>query len=174
MSRAKGWVIGAVVVLGICGAVVAGRARTSGAVAAGRGAQTKMKHAKGATDASGVMYFSHEETAEGRKESLVLDDRVPETNYRVAVYHRDKGGEVEIHMKDTDVFYIVAGAATFVTGGTVTGSKEIEAGEFRGGTMQGGVERQLSTGDVIVIPANVAHWYKEVQQPITYFGVKVR
>jgi len=174
MSRAKGWVTGVVLLLGICSAVVAGRARPSGSVGGANVAQAKMKHAKGTTDTSGVMYFSHEETAEALKESLVLDDRVPETNYRVAVYHRDKGGEVEIHKKDTDVFYIVEGSATFVTGGTVTGNKEIEAGEFRGGTMQGGVERQLGKGDVIVIPANVAHWYKEVEQPITYFGVKVR
>jgi len=174
MSRTKGWVIGVVLVAGIWCAGVAGRARINGSVAAPSAAQTKMKHATGTTDTSGVMYFSHEETAEALKESLVLDDRVPETNYRVAIYHRDKGGEVEVHEKDTDVFYIVEGSAIFVTGGTVTGGKEIEAGEFRGGTLQGGVERKLSKGDVIVIPAKVAHWYKEVSQPITYFGVKVR
>jgi len=41
--------------------------------------------------------------------------------------------------------------------------------------MEGGVARVLSKGDVIIIPpANVPHWFKEIQQPVTYFVVKVR
>jgi len=36
------------------------------------------------------------------------------------------------------------------------------------------VARVLSKGDVIIIPANVPHWFKEIQQPVTYFVVKVR
>ena len=27
---------------------------------------------------------------------------------------------------------------------------------------------------VIVVPANVTHWFKEVEKPVTHFGVKVR
>jgi quercetin dioxygenase-like cupin family protein len=38
--------------------------------------------------------------------------------------------------------------------------------------MAGGVVRQVTRGDVLIIPANVTHWFKEIQQPITYFGVK--
>ena len=72
------------------------------------------------------------------------------------------------------MFYIVEGSATFVTGGAITGGKETAPNEIRVATMQGGVERRLSKGDVIIVPANVTHWYKEVQQPITYFGVKVQ
>jgi len=56
----------------------------------------------------------------------------------------------------------------------VSGGKEIAPGEIRVATMKGGVERKIKKGDVIVIPAGVTHWYKEVQEPITYFGVKVR
>jgi len=39
-------------------------------------------------------------------------------NYKVMAGHRVEPGEVEIHEKDTDVFYITEGSATFVTGGT--------------------------------------------------------
>jgi quercetin dioxygenase-like cupin family protein len=92
----------------------------------------------------------------------------------VAVFHRDKGGEVEIHKKDTDVFYILEGEATFVTGGTVTGGRETAPDEVRIAAMEGGVTRKIGKGDVIVVPANVTHWFKEVEKPVTYFGVKVR
>ena len=83
-----------------------------------------MAKAKGTTDASGVMYFSSEDITPAFKANLMVYDGVPQKNYRVAVFHRDKAGEVEIHKKDTDVFYILEGQATFVTGGTVTGGKE--------------------------------------------------
>jgi quercetin dioxygenase-like cupin family protein len=142
--------------------------------AAQAAAQSGMMNVKGATDASGVMYFSHQEISPAFKQAVMLYDGVPEKSYRVAVFHRDKGGEVEIHKKDTDVFYIVEGTATFVTGGTVTGGKETAPDEIRVATMDGGVERKLGKGDVIIVPVNVTHWFKDVQQPITYFGVKVR
>ena len=133
-----------------------------------------MAKAKGATDASGVMYFSSEEITPAFKANLMMYDGVPQKNYRVAVFHRDKGGEVEIHKKDTDVFYILEGQATFVTGGTMTGGTETAPDEVRIATMEGGVARKIGKGDVIVVPANVPHWFKEVGKPVTYFGVKVR
>jgi|SRR5215470_8418000 len=160
--------------IALCGMFVLARQSSSKAVAAQTPTTTPMKKAKGTTDPSGVMYFSRQETEEAFKESLMLSDGVPEKNYRVAVYHRDKGGEVEVHKKDTDLFYIVEGSATFVTGGTIAGGKETAPDEIRAATMQGGVERNIGKGDVIVVPANVTHWYKDVHQPITYFGVKVR
>ena len=66
------------------------------------------------------------------------------------------------------------GPATFVTEGTMVGGKYAAPYEVRGTSMEGGVVRQVGKGDVIIIPANVTHWWKEVQQPITYFGVKTR
>jgi quercetin dioxygenase-like cupin family protein len=174
MNKAKRSAIGLGLVVVICCMVLAHEKAGPDKVLAAQAAQAAMKKAKGTTDASGVMYFSHEETAEAFKDSVMLYDGVPQKNYRVAVYHREKGGEVEIHKKDTDVFYIVEGSATFVTGGTITGGKETAPDEIRMATMEGGVERKIGKGDVIVVPANVTHWYKEVQQPITYFGVKVR
>jgi quercetin dioxygenase-like cupin family protein len=157
-----------------CGALSYGEASSGKKITMQTTSQTAMKRANGTTDASGVMYFPQQETAAAFKDSVMLYDGVPEKNYRVAVYHRDKGGEVEIHKKDTDVFYILEGSATFVTGGTITGGKETAVDEVRVATMEGGVARKVGKGDVIIVPANVTHWYKEVQQPITYFGVKVR
>lgn len=125
-------------------------------------------------DASGVMYFPADKVAQTFSKGATLYNGNPERNYRVHTFHRDKPGEVEVHTKDTDVFYMLEGSATFVTGGTMVGGKDTAPNEIRGTSMDGGVVRQVGKGDVIIIPANVTHWWKEVQQPITYFGVKVR
>ena len=52
-----------------------------------------------------------------------------------------------------EVFYVVEGTATLVTGGTMVGGKVTQAGQSRGTDIRGGDTRRLSKGDVIVIPA---------------------
>jgi quercetin dioxygenase-like cupin family protein len=92
--------------------------------------------------------------------------------FRVQMGKRSEAGQVEFHAKDTDVFYIVSGSATFVTGGTMVGGKTTGPGEIRGTSITGGETRKLAKGDVIVIPDSVNHWWKEIQEPVVYFVVK--
>jgi glc operon protein GlcG len=87
--------------------------------------------------------------------------------------HRDKAGQVEVHDKETDVIYVIEGAATFVTGGTMIGGKVTKPDQHLGTDIQGGETHHLTKGDVIVVPAGTAHWFKEVPQSISYYVVKV-
>jgi len=87
--------------------------------------------------------------------------------------YRDKAGNVEMHEKLTDVFYVTSGEATFVAGGKLEGGTSNGAGQIRGGTIIGGTTYHLTKGDVIVIPAGVPHWFKEVPAAISYYVVKV-
>ncbi len=75
---------------------------------------------------------------------------------------------------DADIVYVLDGTATLVTGGTAVNSKPIAADEFRGERIDGGETRLLSKGDVIIIPAGVPHWFKEVTNPFLYYVVKAR
>jgi len=87
--------------------------------------------------------------------------------------HRTGPGQVEVHEKQTDVIYVIDGQATFVTGGTIVGSKTASPGQFLGTDIRNGVTHHLSKGDVVVVPAGTPHWFKEVSQPISYYVVKV-
>ena len=87
--------------------------------------------------------------------------------------HRVKPGQVEVHDKETDVFYITDGEATFVTGGRMVGGKMTKAGQHIGTNIEGGQTHHLSKGDVIVIPAGTPHWFKEVPKTVSYYVVKV-
>lgn len=95
-------------------------------------------------------------------------------NYKVMAAQRTGGGEAELHEHETDVFRIMSGSATFVTGGRIAGAHVTEPGETRGSGIEGGDTRQLSTGDVIVIEKGTPHWFKAVDGRIEYFVVKVR
>ena len=95
-------------------------------------------------------------------------------DFTASLARRNKPGQVEIHTKETDIFVIVDGSATFVTGGTMVGGKETRPNQMLGTDIQGGQTHQLKKGDFISIPAGISHWFKDVPASgITYYMVKV-
>ena len=92
--------------------------------------------------------------------------------YAVQMLKRTAAGQVEVHTKETDIFYVVDGEATIVTGGTMVGGKETQPNQLRGTSIDGGETFHLKKGDSITIPAGVPHWFREVPQSIQYFTVK--
>jgi quercetin dioxygenase-like cupin family protein len=93
--------------------------------------------------------------------------------YKVHASRREAAGLAEIHAHDTDVIHVLSGTATLVTGGTVVEPKTVAPDEIRGTGVQGGETRQISAGDVVIVPNGVPHWFQHVPGPITYFVVKV-
>jgi quercetin dioxygenase-like cupin family protein len=87
---------------------------------------------------------------------------------------REKPGQSEIHTKDADIIYVLEGKATIVTGGISDDAKNIAADELRGTSIRNGQTRQLTKGDVMVIPHGVPHQFVEVSNPFLYYVVKVR
>ncbi len=123
-----------------------------------------------ADPASGVTYVGHEKVAAALSKGGPL---VSAADLLVSGSFRDKAGQVEVHDKETDVIYVVEGAATFVTGGKMVGGKATRPGQYMGTDIVGGATHQLSKGDVIVVPAATPHWFKEVPHSISYYVVKV-
>ena len=70
---------------------------------------------------------------------------------------RSRSGEVEVHECFADLFVVLAGAATLVTGGTVAGARIVAPGETRGDSIAGGTLQNLRPGDVAHVPAGTPH-----------------
>jgi mannose-6-phosphate isomerase-like protein (cupin superfamily) len=70
---------------------------------------------------------------------------------------RNRDGEAEVHENFADVFYVLDGRATLVTGGTVAGARQVGPGETRGASVEGGVRQELRAGDVAHVPTGVPH-----------------
>lgn len=123
-----------------------------------------------AISAADVTYVDHEKVAAALAKGGPL---VKASDLLVQGSHREKGGQVEVHDKETDVIYVVDGEATFVTGGTMIGGKVTRPGQSLGSDIKGGQTHHLTKGDVIVVPAGTPHWFKEVPRTVSYFVVKV-
>jgi mannose-6-phosphate isomerase-like protein (cupin superfamily) len=88
---------------------------------------------------------------------------------------RSRDGEAEVHEQFADLFFVLAGKATLVTGGVATGARAIAPGETRGTSIEGGERQTLRAGDVVHIPAGTPHqMLVREQDTITYLVIKVQ
>lgn len=94
--------------------------------------------------------------------------------YRTGPYTpADYRPDVEVHASEADLFYVIDGDATLITGGTVIGGRETAPGQIRGSKVEGGQSHHLTAGDVMWVPAGVPHWFPEISRPLGYLLVKV-
>ena len=96
-------------------------------------------------------------------------------NHYTMIAMRAKNGRAELHENFADVFVILSGHATLVTGGKVIGGKTVGPGEILGDTLEGGTPQALEKGDVVHIPAGVSHQIQLAEGgTLTYFVIKVK
>src|SRR5215475_5986299 len=97
---------------------------------------------------------------------------VPGEAYRVQTDRRTANGNIEIHEKETDIFYVMDGSATLIAGGTAVEPKATRPGQMTAKDITNGQTYNLKKGDIVVIPAGQPHWFKQVNGFINYLTVK--
>lgn len=111
-----------------------------------------------------------------------------EYNVAVGILHRaktdGKPSGALIHEKITEVYQILSGDGTFVTGGSLVNPKESAADSeivrvlagpsISGSAIEGGVSRKVGAGDIIVVPPNTPHGFSEITtDQIVYSVIRV-
>lgn len=106
-------------------------------------------------------------------------------NVAVGVLHRAaKARQTAIsHAQVTEVYHIMAGSGTLVTGGTIIDATPVSADSethkvlvgpsTTGSGVRGGHSRRVGPGDVIVIPPGVAHWFSSMEADMNYLVIRV-
>ena len=96
-------------------------------------------------------------------------------DYRVGVFGvyrpQELPGDANLHrVNTTEIYYMLTGTATLVTGGTMVDAYEPSPGStsLRAPRVQGGVSRRVVPGDVVVIPGHTPHWWSELESDIEY------
>lgn len=155
---------------------IVGGIGVSGATSAQQDEELAIAGAKALTDekTAAVTFFDSETVKAAFQKGAVLIGDDQGENYQVHASRREKEGLAEVHELDTDIIYVLEGAATFVTGGKSLESKQIAPNEFRGTSVDGGETRQLKKGDIVIVPKGVPHWFKQVDGTFLYYVVKVR
>ena len=123
---------------------------------------------------SPVAFFDSKSVSDAFAKGSVLSGGANGQNFMVHASRREKAGLAEVHDLDTDIIYVLDGAATIVTGGKATDVKNVEQNEHRGTSIDGGETRQLKKGDILIVPNGTPHWFKQIDGTFLYYVVKVR
>ena len=95
--------------------------------------------------------------------------------YSATVVRRTRAGSAEVHRNVSDVWYVIDGGGTLVTGGSLVGARETEPGELRGQSVSGGTARRIAKGDLIGIPSGIPHWVSAIDgAQLAYLVVKIK
>ena len=176
----------AVVAVALAGAVSLGAQQTAPAGggqrgaggaqgAAGRGAAARQTPAAPGPN-SPAIYKSNAElmevlkanAARGGDTGMISSGFSSTDQWSINVVSRNKGAAAISHAGNTELHHIIEGSATFVTGGKIV--RPANGGGTA--TIEGGVSRHVGVGDVILIPADTPHWYKDVEGKVTYLEVR--
>jgi len=129
-----------------------------------------------------ITYFSHEQVdasfaqalaSTGSKDLFARKDRQGRT-WAIHSNSRGKADEGTVHSHEdwTAVVVIMSGAATFMTPGTASparGSRETPEG---GQLIGAGESHHVSKGDVVIIPPDTPHMYRNIEEPFGYLVVQ--
>ena len=96
-------------------------------------------------------------------------------DYRVGVFGvfrpKEVGGDANLHrVNTTEIYYMLSGTATLVTGGTMVDPVDSPTSPTsqRAPRIEGGVSRRVVPGDVVIIPGHTPHWWSELESDIEY------
>jgi len=111
---------------------------------------------------------------------------IGDVQMQVAISHRgrlEEPGRVAEHDLVTEVYYVISGSGTNVTGSdlvdAVTRPPDNRAVRFLNGpghnatAIRNGTTHELSAGDVLVIPAGTGHQFTRIDDHIRYLMIRI-
>jgi mannose-6-phosphate isomerase-like protein (cupin superfamily) len=118
-----------------------------------------------------VHYVGHDKVAS----TMVKGGQIISDNGLIVLANRAVQRDAEMHANTNHVFIIVDGEGTFVTGGKLVNPKVISPGQTRADAIEGGEVHHLTKGDVITIPANTPHWWKDTSATgsVGYYAINL-
>lgn len=151
-------------------------AQQPGAAPAGRGRGAQTPPPPAPAPGSAGTYLNNDDLQAALKRSManaggdMSSSAVANTDqYRINIVHREKPAGAISHAGNTELHYIIDGAATIVTGGTIV---RPTGGNANAAIIEHGETRHMKKGDIIIVPAGSPHWYKDIEGAVTYLEVR--
>ncbi len=88
---------------------------------------------------------------------------------------RSRDSEAVMYQDFAVLFFVLAGFATLVTGGTLTRARIVEPGVSRGDSIEAGNRQELKAGEIAHVPAGLPHQILVAgEKTVTCFVMKIQ
>ena len=91
--------------------------------------------------------------------------------YSANLEYRAGVANAAVHEKEAEMFYVVDGAGTLVTGGKLTAENRTNAENLSGSGIEGGKSQRVAKGDFIMVPENTPHWFSAIEGTLTLMSI---
>jgi mannose-6-phosphate isomerase-like protein (cupin superfamily) len=87
--------------------------------------------------------------------------------------HRVAGvaAPASVHETEAEMFYVVEGSGTLVTGGKLRDEKRTNAANLSGSGVDGGTPRKIAKGDWVMVPEKTPHWFQQIDGTIVLMSI---
>jgi mannose-6-phosphate isomerase-like protein (cupin superfamily) len=93
--------------------------------------------------------------------------------YTANLEHRVGGvnAPASVHEREAEMFYVIEGSGTLVTGGTLRAEKRTNAENLTGTGIDGGTPRKLTKGDFVMVPEKTPHWFTQIDGTLVLMSI---
>jgi mannose-6-phosphate isomerase-like protein (cupin superfamily) len=138
------------------------------------GAPQSASPAKTFSSASDVGALLAKAQSERKENQPLVTERILQlAPYNANLEYRASVGPAAVHEKEAEVFYVIDGSATLMTGGKLVNENRTNATNLTGTAIEGGESRAVEKGDFIIVPENTPHWFSAINGSIVLMTLHV-
>ncbi len=106
-------------------------------------------------------------------QSTVMEPMLELGSYDGHLEYRSAVGNASVHEKEAEIFYVIDGSGTLMTGGKLVKETRTNPTNLSGSAIEGGTSRAIAKGDFILVPENTPHWFSSIDGVLVLFSVHV-
>jgi len=122
-----------------------------------------------AADVQAMIAKAKSERKEGQ--ALLAQSMIQLAPYNVSLEYRSAVANAAVHETEAELFYVIDGSATLVTGGKLTNETRTNAANLSGKGIEGGMSRRVAKGDFIMVPEGVPHWFSAIDGTVVLMSL---
>ena len=104
-------------------------------------------------------------------QALLAQSMIQLAPYNVSLEYRAAVANAAVHETEAELFYVIDGSATLVTGGKLTNENRTNAANLSGSGIEGGVSRRVAKGDFIMVPEGTPHWFSAIDGTVVLMSL---
>ncbi|MCU1335156.1 MAG: cupin [Bryobacterales bacterium] len=91
--------------------------------------------------------------------------------YTANLEYRAVVGPAATHVTEAEMFYVIDGSGTLVTGGKLVGETRTNPENMSGTAIEGGMSQAVAKGDFLIVPENTPHWFSAINGTLVLMSI---